>query len=154
MPEKRGVASSPSEKDEIYELLISGGTPDTSSGSPAEGASPTPGESGAKMNLNRLAAQEADRYKSRGKQNLGQIRTRKSPRNLPQVSGDEEFLFGPTDRLEEPVTAGLNRLNLGKTPIPKELLRDLPALVRAAMSPDAPPQLIMLVNLISEFTEG
>lgn len=72
---------------------------------------------------------------------------------LPPMSGDDELLFGPTMRPNESPNAGVNRITRGKPPIPAGLVKQLPALTRAAMEPDAPEGLRILISLIAQYAE-
>lgn len=51
---------------------------------------------------------------------------------------DEEFLFGPTTRPDEPVTAGAT---VRRAPPPSGIDAWLPVLLEAAAKPGAPPEL-------------
>jgi hypothetical protein len=64
------------------------------------------------------------------------------------VTGNEsDALFGPTQRPDEPITAGSGR---GQFILPPAFLQNtLPALREAANSPDAPPALVNMLQLIT-----
>jgi len=66
------------------------------------------------------------------------------------LSPEEKSLYGPTERPDEPITQGAAGAGGRKSnPVPPGVLKMLPSLVRAARSPDAPPQLIQLVRLLN-----
>lgn len=73
---------------------------------------------------------------------------------LPPLSGTDALMFGPTDRPTESPNAGINRRSPGDTPMPANLVQDLPRLARLAMAPDAPPQLVMLVQMLAHYAEA
>ena len=58
----------------------------------------------------------------------------------------EKFLFGPTQRPNESVATGLSQA--APLPVPQAAYDILPALQQAALSPDAPPQILALLQLI------
>lgn len=64
------------------------------------------------------------------------------PKFTPE-SEDEELLYAPTDRPNEPLLAGLQ-----DRAIPPRLAASLPLLVQAAAQPDASPQLQALVDQV------
>jgi len=64
---------------------------------------------------------------------------------------EEEFLYGPTLRPDEPVTAGAtSRL----APPPPGVQSWLPKLLAAARQPDAPPELHAFLRLLRYHTEA
>jgi hypothetical protein len=80
---------------------------------------------------------------------------------LPPGQGDggykpadetEEFLYGPTQRPNESVFAGAARP--GRTAPPADLGRWLPKLLKAAQSPDAPPELHAFIRRIRDALEN
>ena len=82
-----------------------------------------------------------------------QRQTQSAGRQSPQQANPmENFLFGPTQRAAEPVTAGAP---FGPGPgqfspqeVPAAVRRSLPLLQSLAADPDAPPQLRDMVNLL------
>lgn len=69
---------------------------------------------------------------------------------LPPLQGRDELLFGPTSRPMEDPSTGQNRVTPGKAPMAAEIRRVLPYLARLAQEPGAPPQLVLLVNLLAQ----
>lgn len=66
-----------------------------------------------------------------------------APQTGPQVTGtDADLLYGPTQRPNEPVTAGA-----GGIAMPANITNKLQALIQAAKDPDASPALKALVQL-------
>jgi hypothetical protein len=80
-----------------------------------------------------------------------QITKATPPTNGPTKTGNEytDSLFGPTDRPNEPVTAGLGVPGPGKPGGPPPNFGTwMNDLVEASMQPDAPPQLKSMLKLI------
>jgi hypothetical protein len=68
-----------------------------------------------------------------------------SPPKPSYADEDEELLYGPTSRPNDPMQRGVTQV--GKPP-PQNIMRQLPALIEAARQPDAPPQLIAFLQLL------
>jgi hypothetical protein len=66
-------------------------------------------------------------------------------------SEDEAFLFGPTERPDEPVTAGATARF---APAPDTLKAIMPGLLAAAALPDAPPELHAFIRLLRAHQEA
>lgn len=73
--------------------------------------------------------------------------SRGRPAQVPNPSGDEALLFGPSSRPSEPVGTGASMLQ--KPQPPANLGKYVPALRAAVQDPDASPLLVNLYQLLS-----
>ncbi len=69
--------------------------------------------------------------------------TLQKPQPVPPPTGVDALAFGPTSRPDEPVTKDTQR-----NAVPDYIFQALPALVKAASMPDAPPALRALIRLM------
>jgi hypothetical protein len=73
---------------------------------------------------------------------------RMAPESVPGYADeDEEFLYGMTDRPDEPLNFGVNTL---KAQPPKHVYRYLSALAEAAEDPNAPPQVHAFIRVLND----
>ena len=119
-----------------------------------------PGEAGGiPVGIGQLAGVAQRRFEAKL---YGQTNARQGPMMSPpggdqqisqQPTGTDELLYGQTSRPDEAANTGINRIVPGRNPMPTGLKGSLPELVRMARSPDAPPQLLMLVQLLAHYAE-
>jgi len=65
------------------------------------------------------------------------------PKPIMPPTGEDAMVYGPTSRPNEAVTT-----NRSPALIPDYVFKAIPALVRAAAMPDAPPALLAMLRLI------
>lgn len=70
-------------------------------------------------------------------------------KSMGGLGEEEQFLLGPTSKPDVPVTMGARAMSNMNNRVPKEVYNMIPHLIEAAKSPDAPPQLHVLVSLLA-----
>jgi hypothetical protein len=70
-------------------------------------------------------------------------------RKLPALSGLDQAVFGPTDKPALPLPNGAVQ---GR--VPQSVIEGIPALIQASKSPDAPPALRALIQLLDHSING